>query len=92
MSCTGLQRQKILSSTIKQQDYTLALDIKMSISPVSPYFVFYRFGFDVPVILRSSDEADSLSSAPEKRMVQVTNPFSLELGTTTASVTGRCHR
>ncbi|XP_041950272.1 cell growth regulator with RING finger domain protein 1 [Alosa sapidissima] len=45
------------------------------------------FGFDVPVILRSSDEAESLSTAPEKTMVQVTNPFALELGTKTASIT-----
>ncbi|XP_066532369.1 cell growth regulator with RING finger domain protein 1 [Hoplias malabaricus] len=40
------------------------------------------FGFDVPVILRSSDESESFSPIPEKRMVQVPNPFSLELGTT----------
>ncbi|XP_029903000.1 cell growth regulator with RING finger domain protein 1 [Myripristis murdjan] len=45
------------------------------------------FGFDVPVILRSSDEAESVLPAPEKRMVQVTNPFALELGSGTASVT-----
>ncbi|KAL0967613.1 hypothetical protein UPYG_G00254470 [Umbra pygmaea] len=38
------------------------------------------FGFDVPVILRSSDETDSVLPVPEKRMVQVTNPFSLEMG------------
>ncbi|KAL2082339.1 hypothetical protein ACEWY4_022157 [Coilia grayii] len=45
------------------------------------------FGFDVPVILRSSDEAESFSVTPEKQMVQVTNPFALQLGPTTASVT-----
>ncbi|KAI4896460.1 hypothetical protein NFI96_022332 [Prochilodus magdalenae] len=46
------------------------------------------FGFDVPVILRSSDDADSLSPVPEKRMVQVTNPFSLEMGSTAGTVAG----
>ncbi|XP_062858625.1 cell growth regulator with RING finger domain protein 1 [Trichomycterus rosablanca] len=40
------------------------------------------FGFDVPVMVRSSDEGDSLPPAPEKKMVQVPNPFALELGTT----------
>ncbi|KAG9344726.1 hypothetical protein JZ751_010413 [Albula glossodonta] len=44
------------------------------------------FGFDVPVILRSSDDADSTWNIPEKRMVKKTNPFSLQVGTTTASV------
>ncbi|XP_028253473.1 cell growth regulator with RING finger domain protein 1 [Parambassis ranga] len=37
-------------------------------------------GFDVPVILRSSDESESTAPTPEKQMVQVTNPFALELG------------
>lgn len=64
-------------------------DIKMSMYSAGPFLAFDRFGFDVPVILRSSDEADSVSTAPEKRMVQVTNPFALELGSTTASVTGK---
>lgn len=41
------------------------------------------FGFDVPVIVRSSDEGDSLPPAPEKKMVQVPNPFSLEINTHT---------
>ncbi|XP_026998183.2 cell growth regulator with RING finger domain protein 1 [Tachysurus fulvidraco] len=41
------------------------------------------FGFDVPVIVRSSDESDSLPPAPEKKMVQVLNPFSLEIDTDT---------
>ncbi|XP_072544263.1 cell growth regulator with RING finger domain protein 1 isoform X2 [Salminus brasiliensis] len=44
------------------------------------------FGFDVPVILRSSDEAESFSPVPEKRMGQVTNPFSLEMGTAAGTV------
>ncbi|KAG9283188.1 cell growth regulator with RING finger domain protein 1 isoform X1 [Astyanax mexicanus] len=44
------------------------------------------FGFDVPVILRSSDEAESFLPVPEKRMVQVTNPFSLEMGTTAGTL------
>ncbi|XP_077408730.1 cell growth regulator with RING finger domain protein 1 [Vanacampus margaritifer] len=44
-------------------------------------------GFDVPVILRSSDDTESILPTPEKQMVQVTNPFSLELGSGSASVT-----
>ncbi|KAG5847037.1 cell growth regulator with RING finger domain protein 1 isoform X1 [Anguilla anguilla] len=44
------------------------------------------FGFDVPVILRSSDDADSSWNIPEKRMVQKTNPFSLQIGITPSSV------
>lgn len=45
------------------------------------------FGFDVPVILRSSDETESILPTPEKQMVQVTNPFALEMGSGMASVT-----
>ena len=52
-------------------------------------FLRCRFGFDVPVILRSSDETESVLPVPEKRMVQVTNPFALEIGSDVASVTGR---
>ncbi|TRY86318.1 hypothetical protein DNTS_016127, partial [Danionella cerebrum] len=44
------------------------------------------FGFDVPVLLRSSDEAESVLPVPERKMVQVMNPFALEMGSTTASV------
>ncbi|XP_049612013.1 cell growth regulator with RING finger domain protein 1 isoform X1 [Syngnathus scovelli] len=44
-------------------------------------------GFDVPVILRSSDDTESILPTPEKQMVQVTNPFSLEMGSGSASVT-----
>ncbi|XP_060947015.1 cell growth regulator with RING finger domain protein 1 isoform X2 [Limanda limanda] len=44
------------------------------------------FGFDVPAILRSSDETESILPTPEKRMVQVTNPFGLEMSYGTASV------
>ncbi|KAF5887404.1 cell growth regulator with RING finger domain protein 1, partial [Clarias magur] len=40
------------------------------------------FGFDVPVMVRSSDEGDSLPP-PVKQMVQVSNPFSLEINTNT---------
>ncbi|XP_056283826.1 cell growth regulator with RING finger domain protein 1 [Pseudoliparis swirei] len=43
-------------------------------------------GFDVPVMLRSSDEVESLLPTPEKQMVQTTNPFTLELGPGPASV------
>ncbi|KAG7461169.1 hypothetical protein MATL_G00207250 [Megalops atlanticus] len=46
------------------------------------------FGFDMPVILRSSDEADSVWNIPEKRMVQKTNPFALQIRPSDASVTG----
>ncbi|KAM3602219.1 uncharacterized protein V6R79_000021 [Siganus canaliculatus] len=38
------------------------------------------FGIGVPVILRSSDETESILPTPEKQMVQVTNPFALQLG------------
>ncbi|XP_067337410.1 cell growth regulator with RING finger domain protein 1 isoform X2 [Channa argus] len=50
-------------------------------------FLVTLFGFDVPVILRSSDETESIQPTPEKQMVQVTNPFALELGSGPASVT-----
>ncbi|KAM9354078.1 cell growth regulator with RING finger domain protein 1 isoform 1-T1 [Pholidichthys leucotaenia] len=43
------------------------------------------FGFDVPVILRSFDESESILTS-EKHMVQVTNPFTLELGSGAACV------
>ncbi|XP_035278109.1 cell growth regulator with RING finger domain protein 1 isoform X2 [Anguilla anguilla] len=49
-------------------------------------FLVMLFGFDVPVILRSSDDADSSWNIPEKRMVQKTNPFSLQIGITPSSV------
>ncbi|KAJ8274811.1 hypothetical protein COCON_G00094360 [Conger conger] len=44
------------------------------------------FGFDVPVILRSSEDVDSSWNIPEKRMVQKTNPFSLQIGCTPSTV------
>ncbi|XP_008310828.2 cell growth regulator with RING finger domain protein 1 [Cynoglossus semilaevis] len=44
------------------------------------------FGFDVPVILRSSDTEIALPT-PEKQMVHVSNPLTLELGLNPASVT-----
>ncbi|KAK7906817.1 hypothetical protein WMY93_015429 [Mugilogobius chulae] len=43
-------------------------------------------GFDVQAILRNSDEEQSLLPTPEKQMVQVTNPFTLELTSKPASV------
>ncbi|XP_041121591.1 LOW QUALITY PROTEIN: cell growth regulator with RING finger domain protein 1-like [Polyodon spathula] len=46
------------------------------------------FGFDVPVILRSSDDAELILKIPEKRMVQVKNPFALEIVSGASSVTG----
>ncbi|XP_023134322.2 cell growth regulator with RING finger domain protein 1 isoform X1 [Amphiprion ocellaris] len=45
-------------------------------------------GFDVPVILRNSEETESIVSTPERQMVQVTNPFTLVLGSGPACVTG----
>lgn len=54
---------------------------------VTAAMVLGWFGFDVPVILRSSDETESVPPVPEKRMVQVTNPFALEIGSGVASVT-----
>ncbi|KAM9339629.1 cell growth regulator with RING finger domain protein 1 [Symphorus nematophorus] len=53
---------------------------------VTAAMVLGWFGFDVPVILRSSDETESILPTPEKQMVQVTNPFALELGSGPASV------
>ncbi|XP_040921167.1 cell growth regulator with RING finger domain protein 1 isoform X2 [Toxotes jaculatrix] len=50
-------------------------------------FLVTLFGFDVPVILRSSDETESILPTPEKQMVQVANPFALEMGSRAASVT-----
>nr|XP_028581870.1 cell growth regulator with RING finger domain protein 1 [Podarcis muralis] len=37
------------------------------------------FGWDVPVILRNSDEAESTVKVSQKQMRQVKNPFSLEI-------------
>ncbi|XP_047429643.1 cell growth regulator with RING finger domain protein 1 [Mugil cephalus] len=54
---------------------------------VTAAMVLGWFGFDVPVILRSYEETESIIPTPEKQMVQVTNPFSLELGSGPASVT-----
>ncbi|XP_068609880.1 cell growth regulator with RING finger domain protein 1 isoform X2 [Brachionichthys hirsutus] len=54
---------------------------------VTAAIVLGWFGFDVPVILRSSDEAESVPPAPEKQMVRVANPFALEIGAGPASVT-----
>ncbi|XP_052442390.1 cell growth regulator with RING finger domain protein 1 isoform X1 [Carassius gibelio] len=45
------------------------------------------FKFDVPDILRRSDEAESLTVVPERKMVQVTNPFALEMDSTAGTVT-----
>uniref|UniRef100_A0A3P9LZN9 Cell growth regulator with ring finger domain 1 n=1 Tax=Oryzias latipes TaxID=8090 RepID=A0A3P9LZN9_ORYLA len=55
---------------------------------VTAAMVLGWFGFDVPVILRSSDDGESITPAPEKRMVQVTNPFALEVGSGSSCVTG----
>ncbi|KAF6728359.1 Cell growth regulator with RING finger domain protein 1 [Oryzias melastigma] len=46
------------------------------------------FGVDVPVILRSSDDGESITPTPEKHMVQVTNPFALDLGSGSGCVSG----
>lgn len=54
---------------------------------VTAAMVLGWFGFDVPVILRSYDEQEPSLPAAEKQMVQVTNPFALELGSGSASVT-----
>ncbi|XP_036942320.1 cell growth regulator with RING finger domain protein 1 [Acanthopagrus latus] len=54
---------------------------------VTAAMVLGWFGFDVPVILRSSDDTESILPTPEKQMVQVTNPFALELASGPASVT-----
>lgn len=54
---------------------------------VTAAMVLGWFGFDVQVILRNSDETQSVVPTPEKHMVRVTNPFSLELASKPASVT-----
>ncbi|KAF3849471.1 hypothetical protein F7725_019190 [Dissostichus mawsoni] len=54
---------------------------------VTAAMVLGWFGFDVPVILRSSDETESVIPTPEKQMVQMTNPFALEMCPGSASVT-----
>lgn len=54
---------------------------------VTAAMVLGWFGFDVHGILRNSDELHSVLPTPEKQMVKVTNPFSLELGSKVASVT-----
>uniref|UniRef100_A0A8C6TKW7 Cell growth regulator with ring finger domain 1 n=1 Tax=Neogobius melanostomus TaxID=47308 RepID=A0A8C6TKW7_9GOBI len=43
-------------------------------------------GFDVHAILRNSDEIQSVLPTPEKQMMRVTNPFTLELASKPASV------
>uniref|UniRef100_H3BII3 Cell growth regulator with RING finger domain protein 1 n=1 Tax=Latimeria chalumnae TaxID=7897 RepID=H3BII3_LATCH len=43
------------------------------------------FGWDVPVILRNSEETESRPRVPKKRMVQVKNPFVLEIDNPTAA-------
>ncbi|XP_068198980.1 cell growth regulator with RING finger domain protein 1 isoform X1 [Antennarius striatus] len=53
---------------------------------VTAAIVLGWFGFDVPVILRSSEETESVPPTPEKHMVQVANPFTLEIGSGPASV------
>ncbi|KAG7255233.1 LOW QUALITY PROTEIN: hypothetical protein CRUP_037773, partial [Coryphaenoides rupestris] len=53
---------------------------------VTAAMVLGWFGFDVPVILRSSDETESTLPTPEKTMIQVTNPFALELGSGPSSL------
>ena len=64
------------------QDMMLCFLLHFALSPSC------RFGFDVPVILRSSDETESILPTPERQMVQVTNPFALEMGSGSASVAG----
>uniref|UniRef100_A0A3B4AI61 Uncharacterized protein n=1 Tax=Periophthalmus magnuspinnatus TaxID=409849 RepID=A0A3B4AI61_9GOBI len=44
-------------------------------------------GFDVHAILRNSDEEQSVLPTPEKQMIRVTNPFTVELSSKAASVT-----
>ncbi|XP_077180145.1 cell growth regulator with RING finger domain protein 1 [Paroedura picta] len=43
------------------------------------------FGWDVPVILRNSEETESSAKLSQKRMRQVKNPFSLEVGSPAAA-------
>lgn len=48
-----------------------------------------RIGVDMPVILRTSDGTESDLPTPERHMIQVTNPFRLEIGFGSASVSGK---
>ncbi|XP_028934353.1 cell growth regulator with RING finger domain protein 1 isoform X2 [Ornithorhynchus anatinus] len=41
--------------------------------------LLFRFGWDVPVILRNSEETESSARVSKKLMRQVKNPFSLEI-------------
>ncbi|CAL1585475.1 unnamed protein product [Knipowitschia caucasica] len=54
---------------------------------VTAAMVLGWIGFDVNAILRNSDEAESVLPTPEKQMVRVPNPFTLELSSKPASVT-----
>lgn len=53
---------------------------------VTAAIVLCRIGVDIPVILRTSDGTESDLPTPERHMVQVTNPFRLEIGFGSASV------
>lgn len=74
------QHNKHTHSWADQQNVKMTEDDTLSLLP--------RFGFDVPVILRTSDETESILPTPERQMIQVANPFALELGSGVASVTG----
>lgn len=50
-----------------------------------------RFGWDVPVILRNSEEIESSVRISKKQMRQVKNPFGLEIPHPAAvSITSQC--
>ncbi|XP_059813649.1 cell growth regulator with RING finger domain protein 1 isoform X1 [Hypanus sabinus] len=56
---------------------------------VTTAVIFGWFVWDIPVIIRNSEETESGPGVQRKRMIQVKNPFSLEIiNSLTASVTG----
>lgn len=91
-----LLQEKLMNSVVK---VTAVWFEKKTKNKSSPHLLFSRFGFDVPAILHSSDEPESVTPTPEKHMVQVTNPFALDLGSGPANVIGEpgpvwswCHK
>lgn len=52
------------------------------------FLFLFRFGWDVPVILRNSEETQFNTRVFKKQMRQVKNPFGLEItNPSTASIT-----
>lgn len=55
---------------------------------ITLFLFFFRFGWDVPVILRNSEETQFNTRVFKKQMRQVKNPFGLEItNPSSASIT-----